>query len=71
MPKKPKSKPATKKSAAKAATKPQSLTPGPDRRLIDGIAARVKKLESELKAMNKKLDYRLGPRPGNGEEFEN
>jgi hypothetical protein len=69
LPKKPKSKPAAKKAAVKAVSRP---TPGPDSRLIDDIAARVKQLQSELKAINKKLDYcisRLGPR--SGEEFEN
>jgi hypothetical protein len=71
LPKKPKSKPAAKKVAAKAVAKPQSLT-GLDRRLIDDMAERVDELVSELKAANKKLDFvvsRLGG--GNGEEFEN
>jgi hypothetical protein len=44
-----KSKPAAKKKAA--------ATPHPDSRLINDIAARVKQLESALKAANRKLDF--------------
>jgi hypothetical protein len=55
-----KSKPTAKKKAVRSVTiraARGASIPGPDRQLIEGIAARVTELACELKSVHQKLDF--------------